>query len=226
MIVEVESIINSRPLTYISDDQDGTTGCLTPSHLLNGQRITTIPNSAHFEMISTYQSLTLKLKHHRHLLDQFVKQWRHDYLLNLRESQSLKEKGGGHGLVQVGDVVVLKDNTSKRIFWRLAIVNELLKGNDNNVRAAVVKLMDPRGGHKLLRRSIRHLYPSEVHCDQVSQPQNQDSVLSNPLPKGKDNLVDTLSVSPLKELDNGPTINVTGRSHRQAAIVGEQIRRN
>ena len=53
LMVEVESIINSHPLTYILDDQDGITGCLTPSHLLNGRKICTMPNSAHFEVVST-----------------------------------------------------------------------------------------------------------------------------------------------------------------------------
>ena len=177
LIAEVECVINSRPLTYISDDSDGIVGCLTPSHLLNGRRIAAMSNSAHFEVVITYQSLTFKLKHHRHLLDQFLKQWRRDYLLNLRESHSLKAKSGGHELIQVGDVVVLKNDTSKHIFWRLAVVNELLKGSDGKVRAAVVKLGNPRGGHKLLRRSVKHLFPIEVHHSEVIQQQqlNQDS---------------------------------------------------
>ena len=76
-------------------------------------------------------------------------------MLKLREIHSLQTKGGGNDLVQVGDMVVLKDDTSKHIFWRLAIVHELLNGDDTKVRAAVVKLMDPRRGHKLLRRSVR-----------------------------------------------------------------------
>ena len=101
LIVEVESIINSCPLTYILDDQDRITGCLAPSQFLNGQRICTMPDSAHFEVVSTYQSLTLKLKHYRHLVDQFEKQWRRGHLLNLRESNSLKAKGGGRDLIQV-----------------------------------------------------------------------------------------------------------------------------
>ena len=89
-------------------------------------------------------------------------------------------------------MVVLKNDTSKRIFWRLAIVNELLKGDDNKARAAVVKFMDPRGGHRLLRRSIRHLYPIEVHHNQVLPLQNQDSNSSNPSPEGQHNPTNAL----------------------------------
>ena len=37
LVVEVEAIINSRPLTYVADDQDGVTECSSPSHLINGQ---------------------------------------------------------------------------------------------------------------------------------------------------------------------------------------------
>ena len=92
LVVEVEAIINSRPLTYVADDEDGVTECLSPSHLINGRRITSIPNSEHFEVVSTYHSLTTKLKHHRHLLNQFINQWRRDYLLNLRESHNLQVK--------------------------------------------------------------------------------------------------------------------------------------
>ena len=225
LIVEVESIINSRPLTYIFDDREGITGCLTPSHLLNGRRICTMPNSAHFEVVSTYQSLTSKLRHHRHLLDQFVKRWRRDYLLNLRENHSLKAKSGGRDLIQVGDVVVLKDDSSKRIFWRLAIVNELLKGNDNLVRAAIVKLVDSRGSHKLLRRSIRHLYPIEVNNNQVSTLPNQDDILPSSPTQGQDSVAEASSDSP-PEIDSRETATATGRPRRQAAIVGEQIRRD
>ena len=207
LIVEVEAIVNSRPLTYIADDQDGITGSLSPSHLINGRRITSMPNSEHFEVVSTYQSLTNKLKHHRHLLNQFTNQWRRDYLLNLRENHNLqmKTRRGRHDVIQIGDVVVLKSDTSKRVFWKLAIVKELLKGNDDQIRAAVVTVADSRGGTKLLRRSIKHLYPIEVSTNEVSritQSGDQEDV-----PRSAPN-------------------NSTGRPRRQAAIASEETRRN
>ena len=41
ILVEVEAIIISRPLTYVLDDQGGISDILSPSHLINGRRITT-----------------------------------------------------------------------------------------------------------------------------------------------------------------------------------------
>ena len=36
VLIEVKSIVNSRPLTYVSDDSEGVNYTLTPSHLIYG----------------------------------------------------------------------------------------------------------------------------------------------------------------------------------------------
>jgi len=86
LLIEIETVINARRLKYISDDQDGATFTLSPSHLING-RIANSPNTAHFDVVSTYQSLYRRTKSHFHLLNQFTKCWRRQYLLSLRENQ-------------------------------------------------------------------------------------------------------------------------------------------
>jgi len=91
ILVEVEAIINSRPLTYMYDDVEGVSYCISPSHLLYGRRIVSLPNSEVFEVTSTYDSLVKKSKQQRHTLNQFLLLWRRMYLTNLREHHSVKE---------------------------------------------------------------------------------------------------------------------------------------
>ena len=61
----------------------------------------------------------------------------------------------------VGDVVILKDDTTKRMFWKLVII-ELLTGKDGQVRAAIVKVANHKGEQSRLRCSLKHLIPLEV----------------------------------------------------------------
>ena len=53
LLVEVEGIINVRPLTHIHCDKDGIMYTLSPSHLMYGRRISSSPNPNHFEILST-----------------------------------------------------------------------------------------------------------------------------------------------------------------------------
>ena len=179
ILIDVEAIINSRSLTYVLDDQGRISDILTPSHLINDRRISTMSNDQHFEIVSTYQSLTKRAKHHKHLLTQFTRQWRREYLLNLQEIHSVKVKHGQCSSIAKGDVVVVKDDASKRLFWKLGVVQDLITGDDQQVRAAVVKVSDPKGHTSLLRRSVRHLYPIEVRDENIEDvPTTEEESLS------------------------------------------------
>jgi hypothetical protein len=85
---EVERIINSRPITYIYDDREAISYALTPSHLMNGRSISTIPSSQHYDVIScTNQTLT---RISRHQIE--PSKWKRDYLLSLRENHKVKSR--------------------------------------------------------------------------------------------------------------------------------------
>ncbi len=95
ILTEVEALINLRPITYIYDDDESISYPLCPSHLIYGHRITPMPTSEHYEVVSTYHSLTKRSRHQRKLLQQFTKQWEREYLQNLREQTTNSSSNKG-----------------------------------------------------------------------------------------------------------------------------------
>ena len=118
ILIEVGSVLNPRPLTYIFDDSEGVSYTLSPSHLiiLYGCKITNIPNVGHCKVLSTNSSLTRRAKHHFNLLSQFTKQWWKQYFLSLREVHSSGRKSSSEKLVKMGDVVIVYNEFSRRVF--------------------------------------------------------------------------------------------------------------
>ena len=57
-------------------------------------------------------------------------------------------KQGTHSTIAKGDVVVINDDASKRLFWKLGVEKDLTTCDDQQVRAAVVKVSDPKGHMK------------------------------------------------------------------------------
>ena len=165
VLVETESIINSRPLTYIYGNDQSVSHPLTPSHLINGRQISLLPNDEHFEIISTHKTLTRRQQHHKRLLEQFAKQWRHEYLLSLRERPTAKSANGNPATVRVCDIVILKNDSTSRAIWKLAKVKELLPRNDVKIRAAIVKVPRINGKSQLLKRVVQDLIPIEIQAE-------------------------------------------------------------
>ena len=111
LLVEVESIVNARPLTYVYDNLDGINFALTPSHLINGRRLQATSNPNQFEVISTHESLTPRSQHQRHLLQQCTETWRKDYLVSLCETHVASTRKSGDAEIMVGDVVLLQNDS-------------------------------------------------------------------------------------------------------------------
>ena len=210
LLIEVEGIVNSRPISYVYDDSEGVSYALTPAHLIYGRRITTVPSDTHFEIVSTNQSLTRRAKHHRRLLEMFTKLWRRDYLLSLRERVTKNDKLSSKSQIKCGDIVLLLNEKTRRAFWRLARVEEILAGNDGVVRVAKIRVLSNDNRVTILRRSVKHLIPLEVPSDddvQTTIANNEDQVERKQTAKESEEQQETT------------------RSKRTAAIMGELVRR-
>ena len=84
LIVEVEAVLNLRPSTYVSSED--TEEPLTPSHLLVGYRILTLPDSSiPDDPDYSPEGLTRRLSHLSLVMKHFWNRWKKEYLLELRE---------------------------------------------------------------------------------------------------------------------------------------------
>lgn len=160
--MEIESVINTSLITYIYDDADSISYHLTPSDCICGRRTSSIPNSAHYEIISTYKPFTRRARHYKSLLQQSTKKWRREYLTSLREQSSVSNKGNDARDISIGDVVLLKSDSTTRCYWKLAKVEELIPGIDGRVRVAVFTTTRRDKLPVYLRRVVQHLIPIEV----------------------------------------------------------------
>ena len=189
-LTEVEAVINSRPLTYIStEDLDEP---LTPAHLLIGRRLLSLPDhhvrEDDFEVLPEH--LTRRMIFLNKIIDQFWKRWRKEYLLELREAHRYGGRTLNTSPLAPDDIVLVHDDNRPRGFWRLARVRSLIKGTDGQVRGAVLASLSAGGRRITLRRPLQRLYPVEFTTAQREADQ-QDTVVDNPVEQ-VDNLKEKL----------------------------------
>ena len=170
-IVEVEAIINSRPLTFLNSSD--TEEPLTPSHLLVGRRLLSLPDNLtcltpedeDFEV--TGELLRRRAKHLNSVLNHFWKRWSREYLLELREAHQQRYVHGSSTPVKPGDMVLVHDPDHPRGFWRIARVERLITRRDGLVRGAILRLPTKNGWQTTLQRPLQLLYPLEISQEET-----------------------------------------------------------
>ena len=149
-------------------------------------RITSLPHE-HEENVDDPDymgapAMRKQVDRHSKILDHFQSRWKREYITSLREFY----KASGHNkckqLIKKGDVVLIH-NDKPRLKWKLAVIEELLPGNDGLVRAANV-----RTDNFVTSRPISRLYPLEVSTTpsmQVEKDSNSVPASSKERPKRK-----------------------------------------
>ena len=133
VLSQIESCLNSRPLTSLPTHDDDGVECLTPGHFLIGQSLETIPDSAF-----SYRSFSLLKRWDlcQSLVRHFWKRWSNEYLISLRRSNKWLLPSRN---LQVNDIVILQDENLIPAKWPLAKVLQVYPGKDGIIRVATVK---------------------------------------------------------------------------------------
>ena len=176
IVVEIEGLLNDRPLTYVSSDANDLEP-ITPSHLLHGRRIVTLPHSTTEDEVrdpnfGDTAGVRSRARKQAQIISHFQSRWKSEYLTALRETY--KACGNNNQHVKAGDVVLIHDD-SPRVNWRMAVIESLNKGRDGVVRSANIRTTTGR-----TNRPITRLYPLEVTAEETSSDVQGDTQPEQP----------------------------------------------
>lgn len=142
----IENCLNSRPISPISDDPNDLLP-LSPNHFLIGEGATVLPG---LDLTATPESRLKRYQLVQRFRQHICKRWQLEYV-NLMQPRQKWNKHIGQS-VQVGDLVIIKNDNALPSQWSTGRVIELFSGKDDIVRVANVKTLSG-----ILKRPISKL---------------------------------------------------------------------
>ena len=133
LLTEVESIVNSRPLTFPSSDPQDLDP-LTPNHILTMKSKVVLPPPGVFQKEDIY--LKKRWRRVQYLTNIFWTRWKREYIQNLQPRMKWNEVKRN---LQVGDIVLIKQENTPRNAWPLARILQVKSDHHGLVRSAKVK---------------------------------------------------------------------------------------
>lgn len=149
LVVQIEALLNSRPLCALSTDPNDL-GSLTPGHFLTLEPLTAPPDPdlSHLRIsrLSRWQLV-------QHMQQIFWSRWKNEYLHNLYQRGKWAKT---HQLEQldIGTLVLIKDDLAPPLRWRLGRITEVHPGADGVCRVATVQTK-----HGTVKRPLVKLCP-------------------------------------------------------------------
>ncbi|XP_072398091.1 uncharacterized protein [Diabrotica undecimpunctata] len=132
LLTQVEAILNSRPLSPISDSPHNLTP-LTPSHFLIGRAGSSVPEK---NFVNTpYNRLTV-FQHLSQLKQHLWNRWSKEYVSELQARTKWKQH---YDSLRRGTLVLIKDDNLPPMKWKLGRIEDVIKGPDDVCRVAVIK---------------------------------------------------------------------------------------
>ncbi|XP_017887382.1 uncharacterized protein LOC108629298 [Ceratina calcarata] len=150
-LVEIEDILNSRPILPLSSDPNDLKA-LNPGHFLIGEPLTSMPEHDLREIAPTRLACWEKSEQMR---QHFWSRWYKEYL----HTQTVKKKWhtGQPDVINIDTLVIMKEDNTPPMHWPLARITKIHPGADGIIRVVTVKTTT--GEYK---RSIKNLSPLPI----------------------------------------------------------------
>lgn len=132
LMAEVTGIVNGRPITLIPSDVDEPHP-LTPAMLLSMKTRPLAPAPGRFVQQDLYTRNWWRKA--QYLADQFWVRWKKEYLQNLQNRTKWQTQQRN---LNVGDIVLIKEDETHRNNWPLGRITEVMRSSDGKVPKAKV----------------------------------------------------------------------------------------
>ncbi|XP_075162921.1 uncharacterized protein LOC142235555 [Haematobia irritans] len=132
IICQISAIMNSRPLCSISENPDDLE-VITPAHFLVGSSLVSViePDitTLNINHLNRWQRVCYMQQH-------FWRKWSTEYLTSLQQRTKWQRASPN---LQPNDMVLLKDENLPPLKWSMGRVVEVIAGEDDVVRVAVIR---------------------------------------------------------------------------------------
>ncbi len=165
LLAEVEATLNSRPVAPLHADDLTENNVLTPGHFLIGRPLrappTKLPSTGKLSLLRRWNLV-------ERLQADLWKHWSTSYLSSCAARSKWILPGTA---LQVGDIVLVKDESLRSRSWPLAIIEKLHSGDDGVSRVATISC---RG--KSYQRPVHRLVRLITDADEEQRTENSASL--------------------------------------------------
>ncbi|XP_067622000.1 uncharacterized protein [Eurosta solidaginis] len=135
VLVEIEAVLNSRPISPLSSDSSDLEA-LTPGHFITGSALKSLPERMVVDKLNNWD----RWNQITALNQMFWKQWSHEYISEL---QSRKKWNTENENIAKDTMVLIHEDNVPQQRWLIGRVIDTIPGRDGRVR--VVNLRTPKG---------------------------------------------------------------------------------
>lgn len=133
ILVQIEAVLNSRPLYALSDDPMDYQA-ITPGHFLIGEPFILPPPI--FVPPQTNYSLKRIREEHHSILEQFWKLWNQEYLIALMQRKKWVNE---NRMLKLGQLVAIHEENLPPAQWVLGRIVKLISSADGLIRSVEIK---------------------------------------------------------------------------------------
>ncbi|XP_078384040.1 uncharacterized protein LOC144666486 [Oculina patagonica] len=169
LMCEVESIINSRPLTVISSDVNDPYP-LSPNQILTMKTSIVLPPPGKFQRNDVY--MRRRWRRVQYLCNLFWSRWKREYLPMLQERPKWNKVKRN---LKVNDVVLVKDENAPRNVWPMGVVTRVQPDSKGLVRSVVLRTQTTE-----LHRPVNKLILMLTAEERMDATQDMEEVADKP----------------------------------------------